>query len=118
MTPAAIKAAYLRALASSVGPGEQITLRRGAPPSNTDYSVHGWVTTYDPEDVVGSIQQGRRKAILLAEDVETSGFPLPILPKQDRLIWAGKTLVVSAVDDASRRVQGVLIAYELELSGA
>jgi hypothetical protein len=64
------------------------------------------------------VQQLRRKAIVLADSVVGADFPTPILPKQDRLLWNGKTLVVMAVDEGSRHIQGVPMAYELELAGA
>lgn len=94
--------------------GETVTLKRGA----ATYSVRALLMGVSPSDVVGSVQQSRRKAIVSAEDVEATGFPVPFLPKQDRLIWNGETLVVIAVDDATRRVRGELIAYELGISGA
>ena len=118
MTPASIKAAYKRALASSMGPGETVTLRRAAGTGAGDYTVAAWVTGYQPSDVAGMVQQGKRKVVVLADDVAASGFPAPFLPRQDRIVWGGKTNVITAVDDASRRVQGVLVAYDLEIAGA
>lgn len=115
MTPAATKAAYARQFLAH---GETVMLRRLSGVGAGDYAARARIVNFEPSDLIGSIQQGRRKAIVLAEDIAASGFPLPILPKQDRLIWAGKTLVIRAVDDATRRVQGVAMAYELELAGA
>lgn len=115
MTPETAKAAHRRQITSK---GETVILRRLSGVGAGDYSVRARIMSFEPSDVVGSIQQGMRKAIVLAEDVVTSGFPTPFLPKQDRLVWNGKTLVVHAVDEATRRIQGVQIAYELELAGA
>lgn len=112
------QASYSRALASQFGPGETVTIRRLSGTGAGDYSVSAWVTDMNPSDVVGSVQQLKRKAIVLASAVTAAGFPAPFLPKQDRLIWNSKTLVILAVDDGSRRIQGSLMAYELELSGA
>ena len=82
------------------------------------YLVRARIMNITPTDVVGSIQQLKRKAIVSAEDVEAAGFPLPFQPKEDRLTWNGKTLVIVAVDDGTRRVQGQIVGYELELAGA
>jgi hypothetical protein len=114
MTPAAAIAAYRRQLRN----GETFVLRRLSGLGAGDYAARGRVDGFTPSDFEAAIQQGTRTAIVLAEDVESSGFPLPFLEKQDRLIWAGKTLVVQSVDDATRRVAGVLIAFVLELVGA
>lgn len=118
MLPERAAASYARALASQFGPGETLTLRRLSGQGAGDYEVLAWVTEMTASDLVGSVQQLRRKAIVLADSVASADFPTPILPKQDRLLWNGKILVVMAVDDGSRRVQGVPMAYELELSGA
>lgn len=111
-------AAYRRALASAMGPGETLLLQRGFGQDAATFAVRGWVTGGSPDDMAGVVQQGSRKAIVLASSVTAIEFPLPIVPKKDRLIFAGKTLAIVAVDTASRRVQGELIAYELELAGA
>lgn len=114
MSPADARDAYRRLM----GNGETVVLRRLADPGAGEYSVRARVSGFSPSDFDGAIQQGIRTAIVLAEDVESSGFPLPFLEKQDRLIWNGKTLVIRSVDDATRRVDGVQIAYDLELAGA
>lgn len=98
--------------------GETVTLRRVAGASAGDYDVLARVMQADPSDVVGAVQQLKRKAIVDAEAVASSGFPTPFLPKQDRLVWQGKVLVITAIDDSTRRIQGELIGYVLELSGA
>lgn len=115
MTPAAARDAYRRQMRN----GETVILRRLAGSGAGDYPVRARVKGFEPSaDFEAGIEQGMRKAIVPAEDVEASGFPLPFLEKQDRFIWNGKTLVIHAVDDATRRVGGVQIAYDLELVGA
>lgn len=113
-----IMASYARALASVMGPGEALSLQRGFGADATSFPVQGWVTGYDAQEMAGEVQQGRRKAIILASSVTDSGFPLPIVAQQDRIGFAGKTLAIVSVDEATRRVQGELIAYEIELAGA
>ena len=116
MTPSSVQSGYSRILASSIGPGELVTLVR-AGDSNV-YQAHAWVTEFIPQDLAGAVEQGKRRAIVLASDVIASGFPLPFRPKQDRLIWGTKNNATTSVDDATRRFQGVLIAYEMDLDGA
>lgn len=111
-------ASHERMLAKSLGPGETLTLQRGFGVSAQDFAVQGWITGFAPQEMAGDLQQGRRKAIILASSVVASGVELPIVAGQDRIVFAGKNLAVTSVDEATRRVQGELIAYELELAGA
>jgi hypothetical protein len=111
MTPTQAKQALQRQLEAH---GETVSLKRG----NTTYSVKARVMDPRPSDLVGNIQLLGRKAIVSAEDVAAVSFPTPFLPKQDQLVWNGKTLKIMSINDSTRRIQGVLIAYELELSGA
>ena len=113
MSPIAVQAAYARALGAN-GPAETVQLVRGG----VSYPVQAWVTDFIPSDLAGAVEQGRRNAVVLASSVVASGFPLPFIVKQDRLAWGTKSNAITKVDDASRRVQGVLIAYELDLEGA
>lgn len=116
MTPAAIAAAYRRQISAY---GEPVTLWRPATETAAEVrleNLRARVRSFLPRELTGEVQQGDRKVILLAEDV--AGFPLPILSGIDRVIWGGRTLVVTAVDDATRRVAGTPIAYDLTVTGA
>lgn len=94
-----------------------ITLMRlGSSP--TQALVRARIVGYQPNELVGDIVETDRKAIVLAEDVAASGFPVPIRAQQDRVIYDGRTWAISSVDDTTRRVDDVLIAYELRISGA
>ncbi|MGJ0505613.1 MAG: hypothetical protein ACR652_00475 [Methylocystis sp.] len=115
MTPTQARQSLARSLNAS---GQTVVLQRLNGAGAGAYSVKARIMGAEASDVVGAVQQLRRKAIVSAEDVESSGFPVPFLPKQDRLIWNGKTLVITSVNDATRRLQGILIGYELELAGA
>lgn len=119
MNPVAVQAAYARALGAN-GPAETVQLVRMGD-SNT-YLAQAWVTDFVPMDLAGANEQGKRNAIVLASSVAASGFPLPFVPKSDRLKWglngAPKTNVITKVDDATRRINSVLVAYELDLDGA
>lgn len=107
----AARESYRRLIAAH---GEMAKISR----DGSEYPVAAWVTRNSPTDVVGTVSQGKRVAIILAEDLEKHGLLLPLLPKQDRLIWGTRTSVIESVDDASRRIQGVVVAYVLTLSGA
>jgi hypothetical protein len=98
--------------------GEPISILRPGTPNQTFPDLLARVVGYQPREIVGNVQQGDRKVILLAEDVAASGLELPFRAKADRIVWNGKTMVVQAVDDATRRIAGVLIAYEIRVSGA
>ena len=113
MTPAQATASYRRQLA----PFDTVMLSRIGQPGAYG-PVAARIMGYQPTDLVLDVQQGDRKAVLLAGDVAASGFPLPFATGQDRLDWNGALLVVKAVDDATRRVAGVTVAYELQVAGA
>lgn len=118
MDAATVAAAYARALTAQLGPGETVTLvRRG---DAGVYQVKARVTDFIPADLAGAVQQGRRNAIILAADVVASGFPLPFKVNMDQIVWGSlpTTNTVSKIDAATRRVAGVLVAYELDLEGA
>lgn len=117
MTPAAARAMYRRQIDAH---GETITLRRNnpAPAGPTEVTVKARVSGYQPEELVGGINQGDRKVIILAEDVEMSGFPVPFnTGGTDKAVVRGRALNIGVVDDSTRRIGGVLIAYEIRATG-
>ena len=117
MTPEALKASYRRAMNEA---GETVKIRRytGAGSNRPwfECEVMARVTGFEPEELVGAIVQGDRKLIVLAEDLIAAQFPLPIV-KGDRAIVRGKELNIEAADDSTRRVAGVLVAYQLQVRG-
>lgn len=84
----------------------------------SDAPVRGKPYSPTVSDLTGSTQQSRRMVLIMAEDVERSGFPTPFQAKVDRIVWNGAVLPILSVDDAKRRIAGVVIAYEIEVSGA
>lgn len=97
--------------------GECVTIiRETANATTTRYRIRGRVIDFRPEELASGIDQGSRKVYLLAEDMEKSGFPLPIV-KNDMIEVRGNKLNVESVDDNSRRVAGVLMAYEIVAKG-
>ncbi len=106
MTPAEALASYQRIMARV---GETIYVKRGL----TSTATTARVMNYDASQLVGPITQGDRKVIALV-DTLTSLLPLTVI---DKLIVRGKTLAIKAVDDSTRRVQGTLIALEIQAGG-
>jgi hypothetical protein len=103
---------YLRLILAS---GEPVTLRRlgvGA----TAAIVRAKVSGFEPNELVGGITEGDRKVVVLAADLESASWPVPPQPG-DQIEIRGTTLGVVAVDDSTRRVQGVAIAFDLIARG-
>jgi hypothetical protein len=128
MTPDEIKTAY-RLNMDVVG--EPIILRRytstGLNRTKIDLEIMARVTGYNPNELVGGIQQGDRRIIVLADDLELAvpnsppdSPPLsiffPIVPS-DKVVVRGKEMAIISSDDSTRRVLGVLIAVEIQARG-
>lgn len=121
MTPAEARAAHRRQVDQH---GETIVIRRYAGTGNSrvvsqSVSVRARVASYSPQQLVGSIQQGDTKLIVLAEDFEGSAFsPAPKSGETGlKAVVGGREKSIEAIDDRTRRIQGVLIAYEMQVRG-
>lgn len=106
------RAAYRHSIAVT---GETVTLRTftgvGASRTGADVSVRARVRMFEPAQLVGGLQQGDRELIVLAEDVPTP-------PKKgDQVIVRGTTMTIQAVDDSTRRLGDVLLAYVITARG-
>jgi hypothetical protein len=116
MNVASIIASYRLAL----GEFETIKIRRftGTGPNRPMFEVDvlARVTGYTPQEMVGGIAQADRKAIVLQEDMIKAGLTLP-LTNSDFAIVQGKQHAIKVPDNATRRVGGVTIAYELQIVG-
>lgn len=117
MTPDEVKASYREAMDASC---TVFAIRRytgsGVNRPRFDVNVRGRITGYAPHELVGAVQQGDRKVIVLVEDLIAAQFPLPVTAN-DKLILLGKEIAIITVDGSTRSVQGVLIAYELQARG-
>jgi hypothetical protein len=117
MTPAEVRQSYRENMDAV---GETIVIRRytgtgvGRVPADTD--VRARVTGYDERELVGTIQQGDRKIIVLVEDLTNSGFAVPVTPN-DKVVLRGTMISIVTVDDSTRRIQGELVAYEIQARG-
>jgi hypothetical protein len=114
MSPEQVAAQYRAAMARH---GETVTLAR--PKVNGTFGpVLARATNYRADGPMYDLQQGERMFIVLADDVASSGFPLPFKPNADKLTSSGDVLTIKSVDDSTRRIAGVLVAYEIKAAGA
>lgn len=124
MTPEQIKADYEQMLNDG---GEDIVVRRytgtGTNRPKIDVYVRARVTGYAPRELVGTIQQGDRLIVVLADDVTqpTTDSPpqtltLPLV-SSDKVVVRGKELQIMAADDSTRRYHGVLVAIQIQARG-
>lgn len=98
--------------------GEWVTIRRNSPSGPTEARVRARVLGYQPEELIGGITQGDRKVYILAEDLENSGFPLPLkIGGSDVLVVRERAMSIRVVDDSTHRLGGELIAYEIRAAG-
>lgn len=117
MTPDECKELYRRDMEEI---GEKVIIRRyfgtGTNRNKFEVEILARVIGYGPQELVGTIQQGDQKLIILVKDLETFQFPLPLI-KNDKVIVRGKELNIEAADGNTRRINGKLIAYELQVRG-
>lgn len=96
--------------------GETITVRRRSGVTVTDAPARARVDGYTPEELVAGINQGDRRVLILVEDLEKAGWPLP-LRRLDRLVIRGREVNVEDVDDNTHRHGGLLSAYQVRATG-
>lgn len=126
----AINAAYLKAFAR-LGVSVSVTFKRvtGSAPgtvTTVTATVNAVVRGYNPDTTsparegyattkVGSITEGARSLIVMATDLQSAGFPLPV-KKNDKIIMdTGDQLTITDVDSWVRAAAG---AIELKASGS
>ena len=100
--------------------GEIITLRRNDFDAGVQTcKARAIVTGYQPDELVGGIDQGARKVIIFADDVT---FATPLVEGDQILLREGqpgaKTLTIEDADDSTHRIAGDLIVYEVTARGA
>lgn len=117
MTPDETRQSYQEAMDAA---GETVSVRRytgtGVGRTHVDTDVRARVTGFQERELVGTIQQGDRKVIMLVDDLAAGGFALPVTAN-DKLILRGTMISIVSVDDSTRRLQGELIAYEIQARG-
>lgn len=117
MTPDEVRQSYREAMDAA---GETISIRRftgtGVGRTHIDTDARARVTGYQERELVGTINQGDRKIIMLVDDLIDAGFAVPVTPN-DKVILRGSMISIVSVDDSTRRIQGELIAYEIQARG-
>ncbi len=113
MTADEIKAAYAANLL------ETVTLRRftgtGADRPKFDANVRGKAWGYTSQELIGTIQQGDQRVLVLVEDLIGTGFALPVTTA-DMMVVRGQELAI--ISPGQRKApDGTLIAYELQCRG-
>lgn len=134
MDAAQLRAAYRSAMREAVR--ETVRLRRYLPDEEGEFSpitsspLAAALVSYQADAVAGLIQQGGSVVILLAEDVEQAmkevppgseaapWFTTPPILRADKIVLAsGAELAIEAIDSRTRRIGGVLLAYEIAVKG-
>jgi hypothetical protein len=117
MTPAETRQAYMEAMDDAA---ETISIRRftgtGIGRTHVDTQARARVTGYQERELTGTIQQGDRRIIMLVDDLIAAGFAVPVTAN-DKVVLRGTMISIVSVDDSTRRVQGELIAYEIQARG-
>jgi hypothetical protein len=121
MTPTEARAAYRQSLEKA---GRLVTLRRVASGVTTEaVDCLARVLGYTAEQIVGAVQQGDQRVILLAEDLELKSWP--DMPKAgsnpDRIVFDGAAYAIQDVDANTLNPWGVApgktVAYEIRIRG-
>lgn len=108
-----IKAAYARQLR------ETIVIRRytgaGTVRPKLDVEARGKATQYGADELIGTVQQGDLKVIVLVDDLRSRGFALPVTTN-DKAVVAGKEYAI--VNPGARKaMDGTPVAYEMQVRG-
>ena len=78
-------------------------------------STRGRAVVYSATELVGTVQQGDQKVIVLVDDLTKQGLAMP-LTNSDKVVVAGKELAI-VTPLARKAPDGSLIAYELQARG-
>ncbi|MHC2666575.1 hypothetical protein ACMA5K_24180 [Bradyrhizobium diazoefficiens] len=124
MTPDQALVSHRRMLAQV---GEDVIVRRysgtGEARTVMEAVARARIVGYLPQELVGAVQQGDRKVILLndpAAAVPSGKVALAtLLPldSDDQLVIRGAEVAIQGVDDSTRRIAGVLVALEIQVRG-
>ena len=96
--------------------GVKIHLRRVTGTHGTKIEARPWAVTrgYNPEELVGGVEQGDRLVLLEAETLAVRHWPAPPVPG-DEIVIAGRTASVEAVD--THRMGETDIRYLMQVRG-
>jgi len=115
---AAQATAQLRAFLQEIG--EDIVIRRysGSGPDRpkTEVTVRARVVEYASKDIIGPVQLGDRKLIVLADPLADL-LPLKPAVGNDVAVVRNRELQIIRVDDNTRRIGGTLVGLEIQVRG-
>lgn len=117
MTPAGARESAARAL---VRAGELVTIRRinPSPTAPTNVTVRAKPRELTPAELVAGIDERNQVWMVSAEDLEGSGFPLPLKTGgSDKVVSGTRVMNIQDVDDRTHRIGGVVTLYELRVMG-
>lgn len=98
--------------------GEVVTFKRVVvnQPEQVLGTARVRIMGYTPAEIAAGIDAGRRRVIVLAEDVANYNPPLR---KNDRMVTgSGVVYTIQYVDTNTRKDGDTILAYELQVSGA
>ncbi len=117
MKRAGTKFRYRRAIARY---GEPVVFRRftGAGSNRPQFNaeIRARVTGYEPKDLIGGIQQGDRRVLVLVADVLERQIAMPITTS-DFIVVRGRQCAIFSLDDSTHRDGTELIALEMGVRG-
>lgn len=98
---------------------EPIVVRRytgaGSNRPKFDVEVRGKAWGYSAKELVGSIQQGDQRVLVLVGDLIANGFALPVT-SADKLVVKGKEIAI--VSAGQRKApDGTLAVYDIQARG-
>lgn len=115
MNPSDVRNSYRRMIDAD---HQVVKVRRfisqGAAPRYFEVDVPARVTGYEPDELVGGIQQGDRRVIFMVEDLIARHFPVPVVAS-DNVIVQGTLLRIHSPTE--RRCREELIAYDVTARG-
>ena len=98
---------------------ETIIVRRytgaGTSRPKFDAEVRGRAWGYSARELVGSIQQGDTRCLVLVEDLIAKGMTLP-LTSSDKLVVKGKEIAIVAPKTRTA-LDGTLVVYDIQARG-
>lgn len=87
----------------------------GTPRVKADVDVIGHIRLYSGKELAGTVIQGDKAVIVLADDLVNAGFELPIT-NFDK-VFDGRELAIMPAIGERKALDGTLIAYELQVRG-
>lgn len=98
---------------------QSLTIKRytstAANRTSDDYAVRGNARQYSAPELIGAIRQGDWHVVVLAEDLVSLDFPLPVLGS-DRVVVDDREMAI-IMPKSRKDFDGNLVAYELQCRG-